>query len=100
MVEDDVAVVAAPDGILLRFVLVAETETDVANDDVACAHLHGAPCDADTIAGGSLARNGEVTVGDAEGAFEVNAKIGSSFFTIMHKLTVIIASSFAHTYPH
>ena len=66
VVEDQVLVVAAPDGVVLILGDIAHAETHVADDDVVGLHLHGVVAQADAVARGGLSGDGQVVVLDLE----------------------------------
>ena len=77
MVEDDVLVVTAPDGVrtvgeIAARIEVAQAETHIADDHVIGVDHDRAAGDADAAARGGLPRNGEVAVPDAQVARQVD----------------------------
>ena len=80
MVEDDILVVTPPDTVLLRFggILgrIAQTETDIADNHVVGIDPHGVVAQADAVARGGLAGDGQVSV--------LNAQIAQQFDRSRH----------------
>ena len=66
VVQNDVLLVASPDGVVLGRFLVAHSEADEADDDVVGADIGRIVLEADAVAGSRLARNGHIAILDAE----------------------------------